>query len=49
MTDFEFKKQLFHYKNQANEDLAEEGRRLKDEYNNIITDTTRLVAKMELK
>ena len=49
MTDYEFKKQLFHYQNSFIEEQGENGRRLKDEYNAIIRDTGRIVAKMELK
>ena len=49
MTDYDFKKKLFHYQNSVIEGQGEEGRRLKDEYNKIIRDTGRIVAKMELK
>ena len=49
MTDFDFKKKLFLYQNSVLENEGEEGRRLKDEYNALMCDSSRLVAKEELK
>ena len=49
MTDFDFKKKLFLYQNSVLELEGEEGRRLKDEYNALMCDSSRLVAKEELK
>ena len=49
MTDMSFMQKLFHYHNELAEDQGEQGRRLKDEYNDVIRDTDRIVAKMEMK
>lgn len=49
LTDLEFANKLFLYKNELKDDHREEVRRLKDDYNEYMSDLSRPAAKLELK